>query len=86
MDWMMAIGIGRFAADTLNMVQHGGHLFVTFWNSGAHGPVSDFFTTVGHSTVHIIRDGAHGTAKILCKGRQIEAPVTKNGIDVSSCR
>lgn len=86
MEWWFTVDFGRFVAQQLYLAQHSGHLLVTFWNSGAHGPISDFFTTVGHNAVHVIRNGAHGTAWIFCKGRHIEVPVTKDGIDVSSCR
>lgn len=86
MDWMMAVGMGRFAANTLYYLSQGQHFLVTFWNNGAHGPVSDFFTVVGHTTVHVVKDAGRGIAHVYCKGKSIEVPITKNGVDVSSCR
>lgn len=86
MDWMMTVGMGRFAADTMQAFQHGAQICVQLWNSGAHGPATDFFTHVGRTSVHIVRDSGRGIAHVYCKGKNLEMPITKNGVDISSCK
>jgi hypothetical protein len=86
MEWMLSVGVGLFAGDTMAAIQHGAHMFVQFWNSGAHGPISDIFTHVGHTTVHVVRNAGSGIAHVYCKGKSIEVPITKNGVDISSCK